>query len=699
MEKPTFKNMCMMYIQQLTNFPFIEQDFDFITNYEFLCLVVEHLNQVITNSNTQNDAITNLYNAFVELKDYVDNYFDNLDVQEEINNKLDEMVEDGTLAEIINEELFKELQSIKLIVPKNFEGSIDSGESCLILTKTKSILYDTNRSSALGDVINYLDRYIEKPLDYVIISHYHDDHVGNFVSLFENGYITEDTQILLPAYSSLIEQSESTLAYYNAVQACINNNNLNARIPDLEEEITIDNTKFKFYNCDTTLFGTMGVTNYNDCSMMVLITHGKEKTLLTGDVVDKPFIYLANNKKMNFDISNYQIEHHGYSMTNSVIPFLKMINPINSFAFNTKYVLETKNCCVRSTSLSYMTNKNGNNVIQGYNEDDTIFEIHTTYTKIIGKITNTQSSYGFTNTIYVDASVDTDAYQIGTQLFPYKSIQQALSKINKDNYANNIINLANGTYTFAYHIITSACNLTINGNSNDNTAVKITNRLSFYDCVNLSLNNLSIEVTDAVPLVINNSNASITNCIIKSTSDNNGIAIDNSRVFITNSTIDSCNNGIYATNSIINMDTNTFSNNVRGYRFAHVVYSSLSETFTDNTTSNYLVQTSSNITSSEKEVNLLDGYNTVLETDDVVTLDYDITKCSKVAFCFGRYTDGTWNTNTVYAPGSHFNVNDTFRVKSLSSYIYFKITESNKIQAINIYSTAQALRKIIGYMQ
>ena len=38
---------------------------------------------------------------FVELKNFVDTYFENLDVQEEINNKLDDMVEQGTLQEII----------------------------------------------------------------------------------------------------------------------------------------------------------------------------------------------------------------------------------------------------------------------------------------------------------------------------------------------------------------------------------------------------------------------------------------------------------------------------------------------------------------------------------------------------------------------------------------------------------------------
>lgn len=42
---------------------------------------------------------------FIELKDFVDDYFDNLDVQEEINNKLDAMAEAGTLQEIVGEYL------------------------------------------------------------------------------------------------------------------------------------------------------------------------------------------------------------------------------------------------------------------------------------------------------------------------------------------------------------------------------------------------------------------------------------------------------------------------------------------------------------------------------------------------------------------------------------------------------------------
>ena len=96
----------------LQNFPFIEEDFDALTDYQLICKVVEYLNKVITSQNEVVSELesfeTNITNnfdklegLFVELKSYVDNYFNNLDVQAEINNKLDDMVEDGTLQEII----------------------------------------------------------------------------------------------------------------------------------------------------------------------------------------------------------------------------------------------------------------------------------------------------------------------------------------------------------------------------------------------------------------------------------------------------------------------------------------------------------------------------------------------------------------------------------------------------------------------
>lgn len=76
----------------LENFPFIENDFDAINNYHLFSKVVEYLNKTIDNVN----VLGNLVEQFSD-------YFDNLDVQEEINNKLDEMVEDGTLQNIVDD--------------------------------------------------------------------------------------------------------------------------------------------------------------------------------------------------------------------------------------------------------------------------------------------------------------------------------------------------------------------------------------------------------------------------------------------------------------------------------------------------------------------------------------------------------------------------------------------------------------------
>lgn len=47
------------------------------------------------------EAVEEVQEVVTELHDYIDNYFDNLDVQEEINNKLDAMAEGGQLTDII----------------------------------------------------------------------------------------------------------------------------------------------------------------------------------------------------------------------------------------------------------------------------------------------------------------------------------------------------------------------------------------------------------------------------------------------------------------------------------------------------------------------------------------------------------------------------------------------------------------------
>lgn len=98
-----YENLTPFQLFCCNNFPFIEETFDSLTTYKMLCKIVGYLQDKIIPTvdeigNSQNELIE----KFNELKNYVDNYFTNLDVQEEINKKLDEMAKDGTLQEIIS---------------------------------------------------------------------------------------------------------------------------------------------------------------------------------------------------------------------------------------------------------------------------------------------------------------------------------------------------------------------------------------------------------------------------------------------------------------------------------------------------------------------------------------------------------------------------------------------------------------------
>lgn len=74
----------------LQNFPFLEDDFDALTDYQLFCKMIAYMRKV----SKQCDDFQKQLNNY-------ENYFKNLDVQEEIDNKLEEMSESGELASII----------------------------------------------------------------------------------------------------------------------------------------------------------------------------------------------------------------------------------------------------------------------------------------------------------------------------------------------------------------------------------------------------------------------------------------------------------------------------------------------------------------------------------------------------------------------------------------------------------------------
>lgn len=71
---------------------------DSLSYYQLLTKVVAYLNDVIKQVDATTENMDTLLATYEKLQQYVNDYFNSLDVQEEIDNKLDEMVADGTLA-------------------------------------------------------------------------------------------------------------------------------------------------------------------------------------------------------------------------------------------------------------------------------------------------------------------------------------------------------------------------------------------------------------------------------------------------------------------------------------------------------------------------------------------------------------------------------------------------------------------------
>lgn len=113
----------------LQNFPFIEADFDALTNYEMICKITEYLNTVITNQNELNEAYNTLLNGYKELYDYVNKYLTDMDEVKEDIKRIDTSLDEMTILintnadniRLLNERIETEISSIRDYIDEKVE--------------------------------------------------------------------------------------------------------------------------------------------------------------------------------------------------------------------------------------------------------------------------------------------------------------------------------------------------------------------------------------------------------------------------------------------------------------------------------------------------------------------------------------------------------------------------------------------------
>lgn len=293
MNKFEFKNLTPFKWFVLENFPFIEEDFDAITNWQLFCKLGKEINKIIDSQNIVGTQMENVTNAFIEftksitndfevftnkittdfneLEEYVNNYFNNLDVQEEINNKLDDMAEQGTLQKIIGSYLtiksllaFSNINSMKQST-NLVEGSsaktlgyneINDGGSALYNVRLKNnndvpddkFIIQLNNENLVAELIienntlniKQIGAKGDNETDNTDILQY---AINKRIPLYiPNGIYIINNPIKLLQYTSIIGQSKT-----ETIIKCINNFNDRSTNEDINN-ITLKNLGFEGTN-------------------------------------------------------------------------------------------------------------------------------------------------------------------------------------------------------------------------------------------------------------------------------------------------------------------------------------------------------------------------------------------------------------------------------------------------------------------
>ena len=144
---------------------------DSLSYYELLCKVVDYLNNTIADVNTLGADVDKLNKAFIQLQEYVNNYFSSLDVQEEINNKLDEMTKDGTFDKLLSKFILG-IINVKAIGAKGdgvnddtvyFQKAINSNQLIFIPDGTYNVSelhFNTDRLQIIGETNTFINSSI-----------------------------------------------------------------------------------------------------------------------------------------------------------------------------------------------------------------------------------------------------------------------------------------------------------------------------------------------------------------------------------------------------------------------------------------------------------------------------------------------------------------------------------------------------------
>ena len=372
------------------------------------------------------------------------------ELQEELQTKLNEF---NSQLEHINE-LIKKVQderaqkSFIITHPLFGEGMTESGDCTFIGINGKWIIVDflaksNENQRAIQQRMN--DLGISK-FDLGILSHYHNDHVGNISWFLENSKITK---LMVPDTTKT--EVTGTYGMSRSQLETVKNNALNALdlLPIPVETITAKKIEFngasiEFYNCsdeDYNYYRSVGNNDYNNLSVGLEINYLNRTAILEGDC---NYLAMERNALRNpTNVDYLKSNHHGIS--NVPLSYRKlnprdlMMTTTQDVARSNLYVQNFQNTFQQMGSNIYLLGDQVEPPMITYKGDGSI-----TYNRKL--LRDGTAGHATSLEIYVDKNY-TGQLKTGDEHSPFVYLADAVRFINQVKHASVTVNIKAGDYT------------------------------------------------------------------------------------------------------------------------------------------------------------------------------------------------------------------------------------------------------------
>lgn len=188
---------------------------------------------------------------------------------------------------------------------------VGQGDAALVKCGDAAMLIDAGENDKGTLVQNYIRKQGIKSLDYLIVTHPHSDHCGGADVIVTKYDI--DT-IIMPNYAA------DTASYRDVIQA-LDGKNYRVTEPVAGDVYKLGDAEFTIVAPNSGDYGD----NANNYSVGILLEHGGNKFLFTGDAEEEAEEDIAANG-MDISADVLKIGHHG-SRTSSSKEFMDAVSP------------------------------------------------------------------------------------------------------------------------------------------------------------------------------------------------------------------------------------------------------------------------------------------------------------------------------------------------------------------------------------